>query len=138
MRAPPWIAVCPNQRLTEKPSCEAEHAVRRDQVARATELLDAASDPSLVHPPADFGDQCHPRSSCGVRHRRTDRAPWREQLLGVVSDAGDTRLPEVARACLAALGAQLRTLKAQILQFDRMITARHRSSEASRRLDDIP
>ena len=37
-----------------------------------------------------------------------------EQLLGVVSDAGDTRLPEVARACLAALGAQLRTLKAQI------------------------
>ena len=38
-----------------------------------------------------------------------------EQLLGVVSDAGDTRLPEVARACLAALGAQLRTLKAQIL-----------------------
>jgi transposase len=33
--------------------------------------------PSLVHPPADFGDQCHPRSSCGVRHRRTDRAPWR-------------------------------------------------------------
>src|ERR1700722_7574729 len=61
-----------------------------------------------------------------------------EQLLGVVSDAGDTRLPEVARACLAALGAQLRTLKAQILQFDRMITAWHRSSEASRRLDDIP
>ena len=55
-----------------------------------------------------------------------------EQLLGVVSDAGDTRLPEVARAYLAALGAQLRTLKAQILQFDRMITAWHRSSEASR------
>ena len=61
-----------------------------------------------------------------------------EQLLGVVSDASDKRLPEVARACLAALGAQLRTLKAQILQFDRMITAWHRSSEASRRLDDIP
>ena len=32
-----------------------------------------------------------------------------EQLLGVVSDAGDTRLPEVARACLTALGVQLRT-----------------------------
>ena len=61
-----------------------------------------------------------------------------EQLLGVVADAGDTRLPEVARACVAALGAQLQTLKAQILQFDRMITAWHRSSEASRRLDDIP
>ena len=29
-------------------------------------------------------------------------------------------------------------LKAQILEFDRMITAWHQSSEASRRLDDIP
>jgi transposase len=61
-----------------------------------------------------------------------------EQLLGVAADATDKRLPEVARACVAALGAQLRMLKVQILQFDRMITAWHRSSEASRRLDDIP
>jgi transposase len=41
-------------------------------------------------------------------------------------------------ACVAALGAQLRMLKERILQFDRMITAWHRSNEASRRLDDIP
>ena len=61
-----------------------------------------------------------------------------EQLLGVVADADDRRLPDVARSCVAALGAQLRTLKAHILQFDRMIRAWHRSSEASRRLDDIP
>jgi transposase len=61
-----------------------------------------------------------------------------EQLLGVVSDASDKRLPDVARACVAALGAQLQTLKVQILEFDRMIRAWHRSSEASRRLDDIP
>jgi len=61
-----------------------------------------------------------------------------EQLLGIAADVNDKRLPEVARACVAALGAQLRTLKEQILQFDRMITAWHRSSEASRRLDDIP
>ena len=61
-----------------------------------------------------------------------------EQLLGIVADAGDKRLPEVARACVTALGAQLQTLKAQILQFDRLIMAWHRSSEASRRLDDIP
>ena len=40
--------------------------------------------------------------------------------------------------CVAALGAQLQTLKAEILEFDRMISAWHRSSEASRRLDDIP
>src|SRR6185295_6626254 len=61
-----------------------------------------------------------------------------EQLLGVVADASDKRLPEVASACVAALGAQLQMLKAQILEFDRMIRAWHRSSEASRRLDDCP
>jgi transposase len=61
-----------------------------------------------------------------------------EQLLEVAADAGDKRLPDVARACVAALGAQLRMLRAQILQFDRMIMAWHRSSEASRRLDNIP
>jgi transposase len=61
-----------------------------------------------------------------------------EQLLEVAADAGDKRLPDVARARVAALGAQLRMLRAQILQFDRMIMAWHRSSEASRRLDNIP
>jgi len=61
-----------------------------------------------------------------------------EELLGVVADPSDKRLPEVARACLTALGAQLRRLKAQILEFDRMINAWHRSSETSRRLDDCP
>ena len=61
-----------------------------------------------------------------------------EQLLDVVAHAGDNQLPEIARACVLALGAQLRTLKAQILNFDRQIMAWHRSSEASKRLDDIP
>src|ERR1700759_5639677 len=36
-----------------------------------------------------------------------------EQLLEVVADAADQRLPEIARACVAALGDQLRALKAQ-------------------------
>jgi transposase len=61
-----------------------------------------------------------------------------EQLLGIVADCGDKRLPDVARACVAALGAQLRTLKAQILEFDRLIMAWHRSNETSKRLDDLP
>jgi transposase len=61
-----------------------------------------------------------------------------DQLLAVVADASDKRLPVVARACVAALGAQLQVLKAQILEFDRMIRAWHRSSEVSRRLDAIP
>src|SRR2546426_8759445 len=35
-----------------------------------------------------------------------------EELLGVVADPSDNRLPEIARACVLALGAQLRMLKA--------------------------
>ena len=61
-----------------------------------------------------------------------------EPLLEVVADVNDQRVPEVARACIAALGAQLRMLKAQILEFDRRIMAWHRSNEMSRRLDEIP
>jgi transposase len=61
-----------------------------------------------------------------------------DQLLGIVADATDTRLPEIARTCVAALGVQLQMLKAQILEFDRMIRAWHRSNEASKRLDEIP
>jgi transposase len=34
-----------------------------------------------------------------------------EQLLAVVTDASDRRVPELARACVVALGAQLRMLK---------------------------
>src|SRR5256712_1586386 len=61
-----------------------------------------------------------------------------EELLGVVADPSDKRVPEIARGCLAALGAQLRMLKAQILAFDRRIMAWHRSNETSKRLDAIP
>jgi transposase len=61
-----------------------------------------------------------------------------DQLLAVVADARDSRLPEVARTCVAALGAQLQMLKAQILEFDRMIRVWHRSSETSRRLEECP
>ncbi|MET4177157.1 transposase [Bradyrhizobium sp. LA6.1] len=61
-----------------------------------------------------------------------------EQLLEVVADGADRRLPEVARTCLAALGSQLRALKAKILEFDRRIIAWHRSNATSKRLDAIP
>jgi transposase len=60
------------------------------------------------------------------------------ELLEVAADPTDRRLPEVARTCVAALGVQLRMLKAQILAFDRRIRAWHRSSQTSKRLDQIP
>jgi transposase len=61
-----------------------------------------------------------------------------EELLNVVADPGDGRLPDIARVCLTALGMQLRALKTQVLQFDRRIMAWHRSNEASKRLDELP
>ena len=61
-----------------------------------------------------------------------------EQLLDVVANAKDQRIPDIARACVAALGVQLRALKAQILEFDRQIMRWHRSHETSKRLDEIP
>lgn len=45
-----------------------------------------------------------------------------EELLYAVADQRDERIPEVARACLEALGALLGKLKAQILEFDRQTT----------------
>jgi transposase len=60
------------------------------------------------------------------------------ELLRVVADLNDKRLSEVARACLAALGSQLLGLKQQILEFDRMILAWHRSNQTSKRLHYIP
>jgi transposase len=66
---------------------------------------------------------------------------WRhgvEQLLNIAADLNDERLPDVARRCVAALSAQLKVLKVQILAFDRQIMAWHRSNAISKRLDDIP
>ena len=61
-----------------------------------------------------------------------------EQLLDVVANAKDQRIPDIARACVAALAIQLRALKAQILEFDRQIMLWHRSHETSKRLDEVP
>jgi transposase len=61
-----------------------------------------------------------------------------EELLRIVADGNDKRVPDVVRACLAALGTQLLSLKKQILELDRMIMAWYRSNETSRRLHYIP
>jgi transposase len=61
-----------------------------------------------------------------------------EQLLEIVANPNDKRIPEIARGCLSALGAQLRGIKQQVLEFDRMIKAWHRSNQMCRQLDDCP
>src|SRR3984957_5203719 len=61
-----------------------------------------------------------------------------EELLRVIADPSDKRVPDVVRTCLAGLGSQLLSLKKQILDFDRMIMAWHRSNQTSKRLNCIP
>ena len=108
-------------KTTEQQSCLMLHRTRHLFIRQQTAVINA-----IRAQLAEFGIVA-PVGRRGV-----------EELLGVVADPGDQRLPDVARACLAALGAQLRALKAQILSFDRRITAWHRSNEASKRLDAIP
>ena len=61
-----------------------------------------------------------------------------EELLRLIADRSEKRVPELVRACLVALGSQLLSLKKQILEFDRMILAWHRSNQTSKRLNCIP
>jgi transposase len=61
-----------------------------------------------------------------------------ERLLEVIGDRQDERVPREVRSCLLALRDQLILVKRQILDADRRILAWHRSSELSRRLDDVP
>ena len=59
-----------------------------------------------------------------------------EQLLGIIADAADKRLPDVARACVAALGVQLRMLKAQnfaVRSSDQRLASIQRGKPAARR-----
>jgi transposase len=61
-----------------------------------------------------------------------------EKLLEVIADDQDGRVPPEARDCLLALRDQLEMVKHQILEADRRVLARHRASELSRRLGEIP
>ena len=61
-----------------------------------------------------------------------------DELLAVLSDLDDERVPALARDCLVAVVEQLRLVKEKILGMDRRITACPRSSEMSRRLAKIP
>src|SRR3954452_21283999 len=61
-----------------------------------------------------------------------------EQLLVVVNDENETRIPADARLCLRMLEAQLRVVKKQILENDRRVRANARETELGRRLMEIP
>src|ERR1700738_1303471 len=61
-----------------------------------------------------------------------------KELLTIVADEKDTRLPIDARASVIVLAAQLQAVQALIGSIEKRIKAQHRSNEASKRLETIP
>jgi transposase len=61
-----------------------------------------------------------------------------KQLLAIIADDEDTRLPVDARASLIVLAAQLEAMQTMIGSLERRIVARHRSHPDSKRLQTIP
>jgi transposase len=61
-----------------------------------------------------------------------------KELIAIIEDTDDARLPSLARKALGALVAQLHTLKAEVADLERRLRCWHRSHEASRRLETIP
>jgi transposase len=61
-----------------------------------------------------------------------------KELLAIVADDQDERLPSDARACVIVLAAQLQAVQTVIGLIEKRIMAQHRSNEASKRLETIP
>ncbi len=64
--------------------------------------------------------------------------PQVKELLAVIADGEDGRIPPLARACLEGLARQFMSLHEEITAAEMRIHAWHRSSEISRRLETIP
>jgi len=60
------------------------------------------------------------------------------ELLQIIANVADDRIPPVARFCLDLLARQYLTLIAEVSSIDKRIHAWHRSCEESRRLEEIP
>src|SRR6266700_1418322 len=60
------------------------------------------------------------------------------ELLQIIADVADDRIPPVARFCLDVLARQYAAVRAEIVAIDKRIHAWHRSCEESRRLEEIP
>jgi transposase len=61
-----------------------------------------------------------------------------KELLAIVAQDGDTRLPVDAHASLIVLAAQLQAVQTMIGSIEKRIVAQHRSSEENKRLQTIP
>jgi transposase len=61
-----------------------------------------------------------------------------KELLTIIADESDERLPIDARASLIVLAAQLQALHTMISSIERRLTVQHRASEESKRVATVP
>jgi transposase len=61
-----------------------------------------------------------------------------KELLAIIADQADARLPIDARASLIVLAAQLQALQTLIGSIEKRLLVQHRANEASKRLEGIP
>jgi transposase len=61
-----------------------------------------------------------------------------KQLLTIIADEKDARLPVDARASLIVLAAQLQALQTMVGSIERRLLVQHRANEASKRLESVP
>ena len=61
-----------------------------------------------------------------------------KQLLTIIADEKDARLPIDARGSLIVLAAQLQALQTMIGSVEKRLTMQHRANEASKRLESVP
>jgi len=64
--------------------------------------------------------------------------PQVTELLAVIADPNDDRIPPLARTCLEGLARQLLSLEREITTTEQRIHAWHRANEVSQRLETIP
>jgi len=60
------------------------------------------------------------------------------ELLKIIANEQDDRIPAAARFCLDILARQYAAVRAEIVAIEKRIHAWHRSSEESQRLEEIP
>jgi transposase len=61
-----------------------------------------------------------------------------KELLAIVADQQDARLPVDARASVIVLAAQLEAVQTMLRSLDQRIMKQHRANEASQRVETIP
>jgi len=61
-----------------------------------------------------------------------------KQLLAIIADEADERVPIDARASLIVLAAQLQALQTMIGSIEKRLVVQHRANEASKRLESVP